>query len=259
MAKKIAAMQPYLFPYLGYFQLIAAADAFVIGDDLQYVKESWINRNRIIVNRQERLVTFPLKKSGHLSLINEKTFADNFSDEMDWLLLQLRNTYRKARAFDQVYPLLEHIIKNKECNLAKYAGYATAQICNYLEVKTPLHFSSKLGVDQCTDKQDRVLKTVKKLDGTIYINPIGGLRLYDSANFKKHGIELWFHKMDDVRYSQFGDKFFPALSIIDVLMFNCQAQARSMLTSCQLKSQELIESENSGIGGSKISVGEIAY
>lgn len=65
--------------------------------------------------------------------------------------------------------------------------------------------------------------------------------------------------MDDVRYSQFGDKFFPALSIIDVLMFNCQAQARSMLTSCQLKSQELIESENSGIGGSKISVGEIAY
>lgn len=258
MSRKIAAMQPYLFPYLGYFQLIAAADAFVIGDNLQYVKESWINRNRILVSRQEKLLTFPLKKSAHTARINERFFADDFDQEIASILARIATSYRKAPCFKQAYPLLESVLRHDERNLSRYAEHAIASLCAYIGIDTPLHTASRLGIGECTDKQDRVVRTVSRLGGTVYINPIGGLSLYDADYFRAHGIELLFHKMGDVRYRQFGDAFHPSLSIIDVLMFNSREQVRDMLGECEVQGGEHFRQRMFEAGHSLLSTDRVA-
>jgi hypothetical protein len=127
MSKRIAQMQPYVFPYLGYFQLIAGVDEFVLLDNLQYVKQSWINRNRILLNGKDWLITFPLRKGGHLDKINEKFFCDRFPSEMEKLLRVIYNAYAKAPCYKKVYPLLEEIIRHPDGNLARYAETASGK------------------------------------------------------------------------------------------------------------------------------------
>lgn len=234
MNKKVGMMQPYLFPYLGYFQLISAVDAFVLGDDLQYVKESWINRNRILMNGQPRLISFPLKKGKHLSKINERIFSDDFSSEMDKLTRVLYSAYSKAPRYRQFMPFLEEVIRHPEPNLAKYAENSIRKICAYLNINTPIFVASDLEIHDVVDKQDRVVRTAKKLECDIYINFIGGVSLYDFEYFSQNGLQLKFHRINDISYPQFGDKFVPLLSIIDVLMFNDIEEVQRMLSCYSL-------------------------
>lgn len=235
MAKKIGMMQPYLFPYLGYFQLISAVDEFVLGDDLQYVKESWINRNRILMYGKDRLISFPLRKSEVRTKINEKVFADGIKEEIDRLVRVLYAAYAKAPCYKTVFPLLEEILLYPEMNLAKYAENSIRKICAFLDISTPIHVASDLHITDVVDKQDRVIKTVKKFGGEIYINFIGGVELYDFERFAENGVRLRFHKIDDIRYRQFDNEFIPLLSIIDVLMFNEVAEVKKLLSCYSLR------------------------
>ncbi|WP_206047327.1 WbqC family protein [Noviherbaspirillum denitrificans] len=227
--KRVGMMQPYLFPYLGYFQLISSVDVFVLGDDLQYVKESWINRNRILMNGKDKLITFPLKKGSLRANINEREFCDDFDVEMDKLLRVIASAYSKAPYFKKVFPMLQAIIKHPERNLARYAEHSIRQICNYLDIHTPIIVASELNVTDVIDKQDRVIRTAKKVGGDVYINFIGGMSLYDFEYFKQNGLTLKFHKINEITYPQFGNVFVPLLSIIDVMMFNDQPEVKRRL------------------------------
>lgn len=234
MAKKIGMMQPYMFPYLGYFQLISAVDVFVLGDNLQYVKESWINRNRILMEGKDKLISFPLKKGAHRSKINERVFSDNFSDEIDKLLRVLYSAYSKAPCYKKIIPFLEDLLRYPEPNLAKYAEHSIRGICNYLNITTPIVVASDLSIDEVIDKQDRVIKTAKKLNGDVYINLIGGVELYDFDRFAENELKLKFHQMNSLAYPQFENDFVSLLSIIDVLMFNDVAETRKLLACYSL-------------------------
>jgi hypothetical protein len=234
MTKKVAMMQPYLFPYLGYFQLISAVDVFVLGDNLQYVKESWINRNRILMNGRDRLITFPLRKGHHVAKINERFLSNEFEQESKRIVRVVQNAYLKAPCYAQVMPLVEELILHPEMNLSKYAEHSIRKICDFLDIRTPILVASDLAIDDVADKQDRVIKTVKKLGGDTYINFIGGLQLYDFDVFRKHRLTLKFHKISDINYRQFGDTFVPLLSIIDVLMFNSVDEIRKRLNCFSL-------------------------
>jgi hypothetical protein len=220
MNHTIAMMQPYLFPYLGYFQLIAAADVFVLGDDLQYVKDGWINRNRILNNGEPGLITFPLKKGHHDFNINERYLSDNFQDEITRLLKTIGMTYSRAPRRDDVLPLLEKIMRYPQKNLALYSENSIREIGAYLKIITPIVISSELKLPPPTDHQDRVILTMKALGGATYINPIGGRGLYCSKYFSQKNLKLKFHRMHAITYPQLKAPFVPNLSIIDVMMFN---------------------------------------
>lgn len=234
MAKRIGMMQPYLFPYLGYFQLISAVDVFVLGDDLQYVKESWINRNRILMNGKDKLITFPLKKGAYRSRINERVLSDDYRSEVDKLLRVLYAAYAKAPFYKKVIPLIEEILRHPEKNFAKYTENSIRRICEFLEISTPIFIASDLAIHDVDDKQDRVIKTAKKLDADVYINFIGGVELYDFDLFRERGIKLQFHKINDIVYPQFGNEFVPMLSIIDVMMFNDAPEVQRKLNCYSL-------------------------
>jgi hypothetical protein len=229
MLRTAAMMQPYLFPYLGYFQLIARSDSFVLGDDLQYVKSSWINRNRILVNGQPTLITFPLRKGNQCDRINQRWLCDDFSRHAEKLLKTLERAYARAPYKAAVMELMHLILTYPERNLARFTEHSIRRICAYLQIQTPIRIGSELGLPARMDKQERIISIARKLDAELYINPIGGMELYCPAFFRAHGVVLRFLRMDDLSYPQLNQPFVPSLSIIDVLMFNSQSDAQALL------------------------------
>lgn len=230
MARTIAVMQPYLFPYLGYFQLIAAADVFVLGDDLQYIRSGWVNRNRILHNHEAKLITFPLKKDRFQLPINQRQLCDNFSDEAERLIGLITQCYTKAPYFAQVMPLIERLIRFPQQNIALYTEHAIREMCAYLHIVTPIMRGSDLILGKPTDKQDRIIRIAHTFEATTFINPEGGSVLYDRDHFARNGLLVRFFRMDPVVYRQFRQPFVANLSIIDVLMFNCVEQVQQLLS-----------------------------
>lgn len=237
--KTIGIMQPYIFPYLGYFQLLKAVDVFVSYDDVQYIRRGWINRNKILFENASKYVTFPVKKRALNTLINSSYFADNvIIKEKTKILGSIRQTYSKAPFFSDIYCFLEHIINVKEKNVARFAEHAQIEILKYLNIDVEYKRSSELEFDKCLKGQDRIIEIVKILNGKRYINPIGGLDLYSFETFNTNGIELKFFKSSVKPYPQFFHDFVPDLSIIDVLMFNSSEKITSMLNQYELICEE---------------------
>jgi hypothetical protein len=225
---KIGIMQPYFIPYFGYFQLINAVDKFVIYDNIKYTKKGWINRNRILLNDYEHLITIPLKKDSDYLNIKDRYISIDFEKERIKILNKFSEAYKKAPFYDEVLSLFKEIILFEDKNLFKYLENSIVKINNYLNIKTPILISS--GIDNNNEykleSSQRVVYLCKKLNGNHYINPIGGLDLYSKEDFLKQGIHLSFIKKDDFTYQQFGQKFLNNLSVIDVLMFNGISSAK---------------------------------
>ncbi|RAU47310.1 MULTISPECIES: WbqC family protein [unclassified Pseudomonas] len=234
MARTIAVMQPYLFPYLGYFQLIAAADVFVLGDDLQYVRSGWVNRNRILHDHEARLISFPLKKDRFQLPINQRQLCDRFSEEADRLIALIAQSYQQAPYFAQVMPLIERLVRFPQQNIALYAEHAIRELCAYLHIVTPIMRSSDLILGSPVDKQERIIRIAHTFEATTFITPEGGSVVYDRDHFARNRLLVRFFRMSPVEYRQFRQPFVANLSIIDVLMFNCVEQVQHLLTQFQL-------------------------
>jgi len=132
---KVAIMQPYLFPYIGYFQLVEAVDYFVILDEVNFIKRGWINRNRILISNKEHTFTLPLQKASQNKLIKElELFKPDSSKEK--LLTTIRHAYSKAPEFEGVFPVLEEIILSQENILSPYIANSIRKITNILDIKT---------------------------------------------------------------------------------------------------------------------------
>lgn len=223
-------MQPYLFPYLGYFQLIRAVDAFVIYDDVNFIKGGWINRNFILAQGDKQLITLPLQGASPNLLINQVTVGGR----QNKLVETIRHTYSKAPRFDSVFPMLEDILMQQEKNLARFLENQLRQICAYLGLKPVWHISSTLKKDNDQRGQEKVLDICKELGASQYINVPGGKALYDKDAFADKGLQLSFIQPKTVPYRQFGKGFVPNLSIIDVMMFNDQEQCLKLLKEFEL-------------------------
>lgn len=231
---KITIMQPYLFPYLGYFQLINIADKFVIYDDVQYIKGGWINRNRILLNREAYLFTLSIKNDSTFLNINQRFFTENFDKERKNLLNIVELSYKKAPYYSNIKKLLDRILSIDEMNISQMITHSLKLICDYLDMGTQVYFSSELNKDNTLKGEERVISINKCLGSDHYINSIGGEKLYSREVFKKNDIKLSFLKPRFIEYNQFGNQFVPWLSIIDVLMFNDKEKVQKMLNEYDL-------------------------
>ena len=227
-------MQPYLFPYLGYFQLINAVDKMVIYDNIEYTRKGWIHRNRILLDGKDKFFTIPVKKDSDFLNVRERYLADNSEINIRKILAQISNSYRKAPFFKEIYPVLERLFLSGKKNLFDYVFNTISEICTLLDIKTELIISSELNMDHDLKAEQKVLEINRILNSDIYINPIGGTELYDKENFKNKGVELLFIKSKQIRYDQSGTEFTEGLSIIDVLMFNDLNKVKSFLNEFEL-------------------------
>lgn len=225
-------MQPYIFPYLGYWQLMKAVDIFVVFDDVNFIKKGWIHRNNILVSGQSNLFTLPLQKASQNKKINEI----DLSETENWREKFLRSiflAYKKAPMFDEVYALIERIINDSEKNLALFLGNQLKEVNTYLGIDTKLVSSATYG-NETLKAQERILDICEKESADHYMNPIGGRELYDHESFAKSGVSLSFVKTIPFEYSQFKNEFVPWLSIIDILMFNDKEKVHQALDAYEL-------------------------
>ena len=229
----LAIMQPYFMAYIGYWQLMSAADRFVVYDDVNYIKSGWINRNRILINGVPKYITLPLHQASPYKRICDTTL-DNSPLWRDKMLRMLELTYRRAPHFPQVFPLLEGIIRFDSVDLSRFLFHQLKTIADFLGIKTTIVESSRLYGNDALSGQERVLDICKYENAVTYINAIGGRDLYCRDAFESHGIELKFLKTEFVSYAQFGREFEPGLSIIDVMMFNDQNLIQNQLSRFQL-------------------------
>lgn len=243
MPLKLAAMQPYLFPYLGYFQLIQAVDVFIILDTVQYIKQGWINRNYLLHRGQRKLFTLPLVRAGSFRPINEKRIAEEAKNRKKILNL-ISESYREAPFFQEVYPLLETGLGAGERRLDLCLLATLQAVCGYLGISTPLIPLSRLPLGPGARGLERLLALCRHFRATDYLNSIGGLQLYSSERFAGEGIRLSFLKTRILEYPQFGRPFVPQLSIIDLLMFNPRETLKTLLTA-----YDLLEGETGGRSG----------
>lgn len=230
---KIGIMQPYFFPYIGYWQLINAVDKYVIYDDVNFRKSSWINRNRILINGEARFINLKMKKASQNKLVNEiEIINDNSYNEK--LLKTIEICYKKAPYFNRVFPIIEEIINYPETNLAKSLEYSIRRICEYLSINTEIIVSSKIDKNNNSKAEDKIIEICRILDGNEYYNAIGGRSLYSYEKFLDNRIELKFLNTDLIEYKQFNNEFINNLSIIDVMMFNPREDIKNKLLSFKL-------------------------
>ena len=224
---KIAIMQPYLFPYIGYFQLIGSVDLFIIYDNIKYTKKGWINRNRFLRNGVDATFTVPLRKDSDSLDVQQRELASDF--DRGKLVNQLREAYRHSPYFSQAFPIVEKSVMSPKQNLFEYVRESVVEVCRYLGIGVRIVPSSNFAIDPALKGQEKVLAFCKATDASIYVNAIGGQELYSRAEFETRGIELKFLKSHTITYPQFGDPFVPWLSIIDVMMFNPVSRIREFL------------------------------
>ena len=211
-------MQPYFFPYIGYFQLIAAVDIFIVYDNIKYTKKGWINRNRMLQHGKDVMFSLPLKSDSDYLDVCERELAADFNREK--MLNQFKGAYRGAPYFAQTFPLIKQIVRNGDANLFRFLHHSIVKTCEHLGITTEIRISSGIAIDHDLKNQDKVLALCEAVGANIYVNAIGGMELYSKETFRERGIDLKFIRSKPFEYPQFGDMFVPWLSIVDVMMFN---------------------------------------
>lgn len=230
---KLAIMQPYFFPYIGYWQLIKAVECYIVYDDVNFIKGGWITRNKILNNGLPSYLSLHTYKASSFVHINEVEIANDIVKKRK-LIDTLKYSYGKAPYFKLSFPIIEKIILSSEVNLASFLFNSIREICKYLNIETELKISSQLIKNTELSGQAKIIDICKRMRATHYYNAIGGQALYQKDEFDKNGIVLKFLSTRPVEYKQFKNDFCPNLSIIDVMMFNSKEDISNMLTEYDL-------------------------
>ena len=227
---RLGIMQPYFFPYLGYWQLLANVDKYVVYDDVTYIKGGWINRNNFLINGQKNLLTMRLEKANSYTLIKDITIKDDFVK----FLKTIEMSYKKAPFFEDSFRLLKDICQCPDKKLGQFLFNSHIKICEYLGIDTELILSSSFDKHTELKGKDKVISICKQLGADEYINAIGGQELYDKKEFAENGIRLNFLQANLREYRQLKNEFVAGLSIIDIMMFNSKEEIKEMLNDFNL-------------------------
>jgi hypothetical protein len=232
---KIAIMQPYMFPYIGYFQLINAVDTFVLLDSVTFIKKGWINRNRILSSNGPLTFSIPLSKPSQNKLIRDTYLHNEYRQWSKKFLKTIRQSYSKAPNFEEVYGLVESgLVGDNLISVSELCRRSLSLVCEFLGITTEIS-SSSLYDTGGLKAEDRIIKICELSDAEHYINLSGGKSLYSFSNFQEKGLTLSFISSKDIAYKQYKEPHEAWLSIIDILMFNSVEEVKKMLENTNIE------------------------
>jgi hypothetical protein len=240
----VSIMQPYFFPYIGYFQLMSACEVFVVFDDAQYIQRGWVNRNRILIKGSPQWVTLPVNYADHRWPINRRDYLLQDGVQPQKLLRRIAGAYQGAPHFRETMELVSEILSFPDPNVAAFNVNLLRRTAAFIGIPTPLLMASELEKDNSLAGQDIVTDICSRLGAARYINPIGGADLYDDGFFAAKGIELRFLRSCAPVYAQFGSAPQASLSIIDALMFNGAKATAAMLPEHRLITRQEARATN---------------
>lgn len=225
---KLAIMQPYFMPYIGYWQLMGAVDKFVLLDDVAFIPRGWIHRNRILVAGDPHLFTLPIQKASQNQNIQDthRLIDERWTDKF---IKTLSQNYRRASHFSAAMEFLEPLLRSREEDLTAFIESSLSVLAPELGIFTPIERASRTSPKREKHGSERIMEICGHYGARTYINPPGGTALYDSAQFAAEGIELRFLEPRMVPYVQGAHSFVPALSMIDILMHVGVAGARAQV------------------------------
>jgi len=231
----IAVMQPYIFPYLGYYQLVASVNRFVFFNDVNFIKKGWIHRNTIAVQQKPYRFTVPLQQ-----VSQNKTIQDTQLHPVEYprwrkkFLTTLNQAYKESPFFSEAYALVSNILSAEVDSIADLAANSVVTVSEYLGLNTQFAYSSNLPYDRNGNGQDKILSICRLQQASAYVNPIGGKELYQPEAFRQNNVQLRFLQSADTTYSQSNLDFIPNLSIIDILMHCSVSQINELLIQYEL-------------------------
>ncbi len=225
---KLAVMQPYFMPYLGYWQLLGSVDKFIVLDDVAFIPRGWVNRNRILVNGTAHLFSLPVRQASQNRRINELELA---VDET-WLQRfrrTLQQNYKRAPYFEETWTLIDAVLAKCCGSLLPCLLDSIHVVARHLEIGTSLELASSLDPDHHGRGQERILALCRRERAMDYINLPGGREIYDSEAFRCEGLHLGFIQPEEIPYPQTSAEWTPWLSIIDVMMHLGRDGTRGLL------------------------------
>ncbi len=228
---KLALMQPYFFPYLGYFDLINRADRWIVFDTAQYIKQGWVNRNRVLhANEGWQYIIAPVCKFKHTATIDD-VVVDEMSGWRARVLRQLFHYRKSAPFYRDVIRLVECCLGEPEYRISRLNVSILEKVCGYLGLEFRYNFLSDLGLDfgRNNGPGDWGLKTSVALGATEYFNASGGAALFDAAAFQSAGVKLTVLDFHTFEYVVNGYTFEPNLSVIDAMMWNSPGVIKAYL------------------------------
>ncbi len=232
----LGIMQPYIFPYIGYFQLINAVDKFVVYDDVSFIKQGWINRNKILLNRAEHVFTVPLKNASSFVTIGKTEI--NHALYAGWcgkFAKTLEQAYSKAPNYRPVRELVMGVLEERHNTISELAAKSITTTCGYLGVATEFVMTATHYNNGELKANERVKDICKKEKADAYLNANGGKELYSKDDFERAGLRLNFIRTNSITYPQWGGEFVPWLSIIDIMMFNTLEAVQVLLRECSFE------------------------
>lgn len=217
-------------PYLGYFQLMAAVDKYVIFDDVNYIKRGWSARNNILVNGQKHLFNIAVEGGSQNNLYTQVKVIDDFSR----LRKTLEMAYKNAPYYNETMNILEQVFAYEDRRFNHFMRNSYSIILDYLGIETELLFSSDLSNNKDLKGKDKILDICLLLGANEYYNAIGGQELYNRQEFADNGIKLGFVEPMLLPYPQLSKEFISGLSIIDMLMMNSKEDAYKHISNCHI-------------------------
>ncbi len=231
---KIAIMQPYFLPYIGYFQLINAVDTFVFCDDVHFIKGGFINRNNILMNGEKYRFTIPVQHVHFNTTIRETKVANDPANWHRKLSKTLQN-YQKTPYFDAVFPIFDEILRGSiGRSISDVAIEGIETVLKYIDLQRKTTTTFGRYNNTHLSGSERIVDICRQENATIYINAIGGQKLFNKDYFSARTIELQFLKPNLRTYIQNSPQFIAGLSILDVLMWNDPATVKAMLSDYTL-------------------------
>lgn len=223
-------MQPYLFPYIGYYQLVNLSDVFIIYDDVTFIKQSYINRNSILINEESYRFTLPVVGASSFKLINQLEYSDSRK-----LLKTIQQTYVRAPYFSDVFEIIKEVLMSEDRSVSIINFMSIIKVFEYLGIEKKILLSSQINYNREDSREDRLISIAKKFGCSKYVNSPGGKKLYNKDYFLERGIKLSFINSKIISYKQLSENFTPYLSIIDILMFCDKSKIKDMLSLYELE------------------------
>jgi hypothetical protein len=234
---KLGIMQPYFFPYLGYFSLIEHSDQWVVFDTVQYIRHGWINRNRVLHPSEGwQYITVPLKKHSRDATINQIETQEG-GEWRERLLRQLEHYRKRAPYYNQTRDFVAHCLQSEEAGISRLNVHILAETCSLLGIPFAPRYFGDLGLTLDVDHPGEwALEISSALGASEYVNPPGGRDLFDNRKFQERGIDLQFLTLSQHLYDQKRPEFIFGLSVIDALMFNTPEAVRQLVGTYELSS-----------------------
>ncbi len=228
MSKTVVIHQPDFIPYLGFFHRLLQADLFIILDDVQFLREGWHHRDKIKTQNSAKWHTLKIKKAPLGTTIKDIVLLEDTKWKKD-NLNQIKENYKKAIYFDEIYPFLEILYSSNDKFLIDVNLKSIEMLNNFFDIKIQTVLSSSFNID--SKANELVVELLQKVNATHYISGVGAKDYFQAEPFNNAEIEVVWQDFNHPVYPQLHGEFIPYLSSID-LLFNCGIEkSREILRS----------------------------